>query len=293
MPSQNLMFEDQISFFESLKSDPISITLKDWIGLNRNHNEYSDLITNYRKTCNQSIKKSLPLVTVGGEFTNGRKQVDIIQHTGWIALDVDHKDNMHLPCAAVLRDEIAKLGHVAFSGLSVSGKGVWCLVKVSDPKKQALHFEQLKSDFRHLKIILDPSKGKNANDARFLSYDPEAIVKKDFKIYDRLPPQSKKRRRSKANVKSNGDSNLIGIIDLITKNRVNIAPDYVTYRNIGFAFADEYGEAGRELFHQIVCHSPKYNQKEADRQYTNCLRSGRRGIRMGTFYHYCKQYGLI
>ena len=42
-------------------------------------------------------------------------------------------------------------------------------------------------DFKTRGIFLDHTKGKNPNDARFYSYDPEAIIKRDYKVYDRLP----------------------------------------------------------------------------------------------------------
>src|SRR5690625_2577121 len=66
-------------------------------------------------------------------------------------------------------------------------RGTYCLVKVSEPDRQADHFEQLKEDFLSKDIQLDTSKGANANDARFFSYDPAPYIADTVTIYDRLP----------------------------------------------------------------------------------------------------------
>jgi len=288
------MFDAQISFFKSLSAGSVTIPLIKWIEFNQSINQYTDLITNYRSTGDSGIKKSLPLVTVGGTFKGGRKLENLLNRTGWLAIDIDHKDNKHLPTAETIRDEVANISYVAFSCLSVSGKGVWCLIKISDPTNQALHFEQLKNDFKSLGIILDPTKGKNPNDARFLSYDPDAILKDDFMVYDRLPLKRAKRSNFKpSDYKFNSSSiDLSYIISQVHSKRLDIAPDYVTYRNIGFALAHEYGERGRDIFHQLVCYSPKYVFKQAEDQYNNCLSSKGSGITLGTLMHYCKQNNI-
>lgn len=285
------MLNTAISFFNDLKSPPTTITLKKWIDLNTKFNPFTELVINYRKSKNLQLKKSLPFATVGGAFKNGRKLSDLQKPTGWLAIDIDHKDNTHLPSAEIIRDQIANISYVAFSCLSVSGEGVWALIKVQDPSSQAKYFEQLKVDFDHLKITLDPTKGKNAYDMRFLSFDPEAILKNRFDIYNRTPDQKI------VNSKRTGNNfrtsvGIAFIVDQISKNRIDIAPDYITYRNIGFAFASEYGESGRAVFHDVVCYSPKYNFKEADFQYTMCLKSKGSGITFATFIHYCKINGI-
>jgi len=289
------MFETSISFYKDLKTLPTSIKLIEWIDLNKNKNEFTDLIIDYRKNGSNQLKKTLPLATVGGEFRNGRKLSDLHKPTGWLAIDIDHKDNSHIISAENIRDQIAKIYYVAFSCLSVSGNGVWALIKIKDLSRQADHFEQLKIDFAHFDIHLDPTKGKNPNDARFLSYDPDAILKDNFELYDRLPVKQEVKRSNFKPLDYNINSSSIDlsyIISQVHSKRLDIAPDYVTYRNIGFALAHEYGERGRDIFHQLVCYSPKYVFKQAEDQYNNCLSSKGSGITLGTLMHYCKQNNI-
>ena len=70
---------------------------------------------------------------------------------------------------------------------SVSGQGVWALLKIKNPERQDDYLQQLLHDFETRGVYLDHTKGKNPNDARFYSYDPEAILKRNFRVYDRLP----------------------------------------------------------------------------------------------------------
>ena len=41
------------------------------------------------------------------------------------------------------------------------------------------------------------------------------------------------------------------VIQNIEANHIDIAPNYNDWINIGFAFADEFGESGRSLFHRV------------------------------------------
>jgi len=181
------MFNDKISVFEGFHSDPKSITLRQWLNICKHGSRYTKQIIEYRLTGDQELKKSLPLATVGAVCVGGRKMGNVVTRTGWIALDVDGKDNPY--DAEQIRNEIANIENVAFSGLSTGGRGVWALVKVADPNKQAEHFEALRKDFERFGITLDSSKGRNPNDARFISYDPGAIIKDSFTVYAKLPPE--------------------------------------------------------------------------------------------------------
>lgn len=177
------MYSDKISVFESFKSKPKTITLGQWLKVCKEGSQYSKQVLEYRRTRNSFLKTSLPLATVGALCRDGRKMENVVTRTGWIALDIDAKDNPGLPDAPQIRDQIARIKNVAFSSLSASGQGVWALIKVSKTDRLAEHFRALQADFHKLGIKLDSSKGRNPNDARFYSYDPDAIIKTSFKIY--------------------------------------------------------------------------------------------------------------
>lgn len=205
-------FNDDISYFESINSDPETIKLHEWLSACMRDDTYKEEIEEYRNEYNTlkdqglneadikqalntkgltDFKRNLPFVTVGAVCKGGRKSNQVTLKTGWIALDIDGKDNPHLTDFEAVRDELSKIIFVAFSCLSVGGNGVWVLVKVEHPESQEDYFQQLLHDFGKRGIILDHTKGKNPNDARFYSYDTDAKIRDDFKVYDRLPSLAK------------------------------------------------------------------------------------------------------
>lgn len=82
------------------------------------------------------------------------------------------------------------------------------------------------------------------------------------------------------------------LVDSLFTNKVDITETYPKWRDVGFGFAMVFGEAGRELFHMVSQFHPKYNPKECDRQYTNCLNGKGQGVTIASFFHYAKQAGF-
>ena len=74
------------------------------------------------------------------------------------------------------------------------------------------------------------------------------------------------------------------IIQHIESQQIDITTAYSDWRNIGFAFADEFGETGREYFHRISRFYPDYSATDCDRQFDNCLKAKGQGISLKTFF---------
>lgn len=82
------------------------------------------------------------------------------------------------------------------------------------------------------------------------------------------------------------------IIKQIEANKIDITSAYGDWLNIGFAFADEFGENGRDLFHRISKYYSDYSTTECNRQYDNCLLAKGHGVSMKTFFYHAKQAGV-
>jgi hypothetical protein len=82
------------------------------------------------------------------------------------------------------------------------------------------------------------------------------------------------------------------IIQQIESQQIDITTAYSDWRNIGFAFADEFGEAGREYFHRISRFYPDYSSIDCDRQFDNCLKAKGQGVSLKTFFYHAKQAGI-
>src|SRR3990167_4272337 len=75
-------------------------------------------------------------------------------------------------------------------------------------------------------------------------------------------------------------------------SNIDIAQDYSSYLQLGFALASGFGENGRPYFHALSSVSPKYNSHHCDRQYNHCLKKPNSGITVGTFYYMLKRAGI-
>ena len=82
------------------------------------------------------------------------------------------------------------------------------------------------------------------------------------------------------------------IVQLIEQRGIDITAGYDVWLRIGFAFASEFGEGGRDFFHRVSRQNSKYDYHEADKQYNNCLSSKGEGITIGTFFQMAKDAGI-
>jgi hypothetical protein len=79
------------------------------------------------------------------------------------------------------------------------------------------------------------------------------------------------------------------ILHQLESSQTDITANYADWRNIGFAFADEFRESGRELFHRVSRFYPGYSQRDCDKQYDNCLKSSGHGVTIKSFFHLAQQ----
>ena len=91
---------------------------------------------------------------------------------------------------------------------------------------------------------------------------------------------------------NSNESEVETIIQQIEANQIDITTAYSDWRNIGFAFADEFGESGRDYFHRISRFYSDYSASECDRQFDNCLKAKGQGVSLKTFFYHAKQAGV-
>jgi hypothetical protein len=106
------------------------------------------------------------------------------------------------------------------------------------------------------------------------------------------PTQQQQLTEQKPQPVTDNNSDVEKIIQNIEANQIDIAPNYNDWINIGFAFADEFGETGRNLFHRVSQYYSGYNSKECDKQFDNCLKSKGQGVSLKSFFFLAKQAGV-
>lgn len=233
----------------------------------------------------QFAKKKLPYVTISGTF--GKREIDgLIKHSGFISIDIDAKNN---PDVLDKRDLLYADKYTYAGFISVGGEGV-CLIVRIQPDKHLEAFLGLEAYyFENYDLIIDPS-GKDVCRPRYVSYDPELyITDKVEKFTQYVKDKAPKKVDQVVFAKDDFED----IILEIKRRGIDLVDSYYDWMRVGFALADKFGESGRGYFHTISSCSGKYNPKQCDRQYDNCLRnSGGKQAHIATFYYLVKQAGL-
>ena len=95
--------------------------------------------------------------------------------------------------------------------------------------------------------------------------------------------------------KSPGDlgvNDVEAILQRIESSQTDITASYSDWRDLGFSFADEFGESGRDYFHRVSRFYPGYSYKDCDKQFDKCLKANGHGVTIKTFFHLSKYAGI-
>ena len=120
----------------------------------------------------------------------GLSESDIIELNGVLCLDIDESHNRKITYWEGFKWALSSLPFVAYCGLSITGRGVWALVPISDKQDFTAHYNALIKELKttSLKmfaedntvqeingIVLDEAPTNPAS-KRFISYDPEPYI---------------------------------------------------------------------------------------------------------------------
>ena len=105
-------------------------------------------------------------------------------------------------------------------------------------------------------------------------------------------PTKPKSNTATTNVVAVAVNDIESYISAIEQSGTDITGSYATWRDLGFALAEEYGEIGRDYFHRISKNYAGYDTKECDEQFDKCLNAKGHGITIATFYHYAHQSSI-
>jgi replicative DNA helicase len=121
-------------------------------------------------------KRKLPIVCFSGEFSE-RADDALFEHSGFIVLDFDHV-NVDATKTALATDQ-----YVHSCWISPSGDGVKALVQVTNPERHRDHFRALCTYFEKQYTLEVDESGINESRACFESYDPDIIIKDEWKKF--------------------------------------------------------------------------------------------------------------
>jgi len=226
-------------------------------------------------------KKEVPYVTISGHFPIRRDNASISQHSGFIAIDVDKMDPVHV------KNLLNGDRYLFAAFCSISGTGI-CLIFRIDGSKHLESFSWLE-EYLHDKygIVCDTSC-KDVSRPRLVSHDPDLYYNPNVP----KSPAKKKEAPKKYDSVIFVESDFEAIIAQAQARGVNLCESYHDWLRVGFSLVDKFGEDGRQYFHALSQISDKYTSDKCDRQYDNCLRAGKQGITIATLYHFAKQNSI-
>jgi hypothetical protein len=134
-----------------------------------------DLIAEVREG-NKEKKKKLPIVCFSGEFSK-RADDALFEHSGFIVLDFDHVD------VEATKSALATDDYIHSCWVSPSGDGIKALVQVTNTERHRDHFRALTTYFDKQYTLEVDESGINESRACFESYDPDIIVKDEWKKF--------------------------------------------------------------------------------------------------------------
>lgn len=160
------------------------ITLGQILELVKNGGAFKETVQEIRTTVDEtnksSLKKTLPAVTISGQFNIKRTLNELINHSGFIHIDFDKVENLEKSM------ELLKKDPFSFSVfLSPSGNGIKVLVKISNNKNEhSKCFKSLEIYYhKEYNLTIDPLC-KDISRAMFLSYDPNIFINENSEVFE-------------------------------------------------------------------------------------------------------------
>lgn len=239
-------------------------------------------------------KQQLPGATLSGLFSR-RKGDCLIQHTGFVAIDIDLGDNTSIGNFGTILRTLRHRAEVAMYMRSCSGTGYFALIPLAYPEHHKEQFRALQKEYAAMGIVLD-NACSDITRIRFASYDEHPYVNEQAIPYMGVDLGSQTlapRAAIYGGHVDSMDSKVQAVETLVSRlemHHIDITDSYNDWYRIGFALANLPNPIGRQMFHRVSAICKKYNPQECDKKFDTLQRPEKIGL--GTFFHICEDYGI-
>lgn len=269
------MSDPKFSFFPNNRADKPTktLTLEQLVDMVKSGVWAKDVL-NLRKTNDEHIykrlKDKLPAVTISGDFKTRDKfktlDKRLKNHTGYICLDVDKKDNPRMRTKDLIdRDAVAEF-------VSAGGEGkkiiYYCKpVKGADEHRRIFDTAINRLAEKGITIKVDPIV-KSIASLQYVTFDPLAYFNPKSKVV--LQP-AKAVERKKV-VKGEVGPLLEQVEDYVRAlGSKDVTSSYENWMLLLFGLSYSLGEAGRPIMHKICKNYKGYSKLECDEKYDSFL----------------------
>lgn len=219
----------------------------------------------------------------------GKNHTNIEELNGLMLIDIDAKDQSDpIPTELLRKDPYTFIMHKSFSGDSYV---IFVKTSCKDKDKYKFYYRAAATYYLEKYGVVIDGSCSNPNRLRYISADPDLYHEPNAQKWTAKEKEYKEPLRK--DYYFTDTDNFTRILQDIQSRGLDLSnDDYDRYLRIGFAIANEFGEAGRDYFHAAVNMGTKYNEAHADKQFKYCLKSRGQGVTIATFYHYAKEAGI-
>ena len=134
----------------------------------------------------------------------------------------------------------------------------------------------------------------NVCSGRIYAFDPDGCFRQNPVPYSKVFKERLQNKKSLNNYKMNDDieNKVLCLIKRIQLQSIDITGSYHQWFQIGCSLAKEFGESGRQLFHNVSRYHLNYTVGETDKQFDHCLRHSY-SYSIGTFMYFCYRNNLF
>ena len=286
----------KVSVFKNVKSiTPLkTITFREWIFC-RDKDLMKKVKEIRAEKCDEkrkALKKEILCITGSGVITNTRTEANLKEHNGYILIDIDYKENLHLKDEFYkLKEKVfEKIDTVCYAGLSVSGEGYYLIIKIEKPERHKEYFEFIKEWIKYGEDINIDESCKDVARLRFFSVDDNPYINEKATVLRKSFLREVKKPSTKV---QHSNTDIDKLVKKIEASGVSIAPEYDQYKKLAIVFANELGENGRDYFHRVCLLDSKYNSKDCNKIFDDMLKRNYTDCTLGTLIYYMKHYNVI
>jgi predicted P-loop ATPase len=292
--------EKNISFYNLVtsKSKNKDISILEFIEIIRN-GSYQSIIDQIRDSTEaerKKIKSTLPAVTLSGSFQNSHKEDELIKHSGFIQIDIDHIEEIKAYKDLLYNDPYTFCGFD-----SPTGTGLKLIVKIPLEKDQhkIFFFELEKYYKKQYQIKIDPVC-KDVCRLCFVSFDENLFLNEKSELFQDKPEKKLELIQETLTnpiLKDDHDyfynsSNFDFFVSEIEKQKMVLVNNYEEWRNLAFAISNEFGLKGFDYFDRISSLCPKYEKHKIKDQYYKFHKDNNGTIEIKTVFAMAKRSGL-